>query len=79
MVPSDVDGVTMVILYSVSFSQLKKKELGCVCVYYNGLERKIVKSNRGMNRVLNIDESQRHTTKCKKPAYVATVVQIHVL
>ena len=29
---SDVDGVTMVILYSVNFSQLKRKELGCVCV-----------------------------------------------
>ena len=74
----------MVILYAVSFSQLKRKELGvcvcvCVCVNYNGLERKILKSNKGMNRVLNIDESQRHTTKCKKPAYVATVVQIHVL
>ena len=59
MVPSDVDGATMVILYSVSFSQLKRKELGCVCVcvcvcvYYNGLERKIFKSNRGMNHVLS--------------------------
>ena len=57
MVPSDMDGVTMVILYSVNFSQLKRKELGgvcvCVCVYYNGLERKILKSNRGMNHVLN--------------------------
>ena len=69
----------MVILYSVSFSQLKRKEFLCVCVYYNDLERKILKSNRAMNHVLNIDESQRHSTKCKKPAYVATVVQIHVL
>ena len=69
----------MVILYSVSFSQLKRKELGGVCMYYNDLERKILKSNRAMNHVLNIDESQRHSTKCKKPAYVAKVVQIHVL
>lgn len=69
----------MVILYSVSFSQLKRKEFLCVCVYYNDLERKILKSNRAMNHVLNIDESQRHSTKCKKPAYVATVVQIHIL